>query len=63
MLDKIIAEISNALYSYILIIILVVGGIYFTIKTKVPQATMLKEQIKVVSEKPKDKKQFRLFTH
>ena len=56
MLDQIIAGANDALYSYILIILLVVGGIYFTIRAKVPQATMLKEQIKVVGEKPKDKK-------
>ena len=56
MLDKIINFANDALYSYLLIIILVVGGIYFTIRAKVPQVTMLKEQIKVVAERPKDKK-------
>ena len=56
MLDKIINFANDALYSYLLIIILVVGGIYFTIRAKIPQVTMLKEQIKVVAERPKDKK-------
>lgn len=56
MLDKIIAFINDALYSYILIILLVVGGIYFTVKAKCPQFTLFREQIKVVTEKPKDKK-------
>ena len=33
-IDKIIEGFSNALYSYILIILLVGGGIFFTIKSK-----------------------------
>lgn len=56
MLDKIIAFINDALYSYILIILLVVGGIYFTIRAKCPQFTLFREQLKVVGEKPKDGK-------
>lgn len=55
MLDNIIGFINDALYSYILIIILVLGGIFFTIRTKGVQFRMLKEQIRCVTEKP-DKK-------
>ncbi len=51
MLDKIIASISDALYSYILIIILVLGGLYFTVKTKFVQLRLLNEQFRAVFEK------------
>ena len=56
MFENIIANINDALYSYILIIILVAGGLFFTIRTKFVQFRHLKEQIRVVSEKPGDKK-------
>lgn len=56
MIDKIISFMNDALYSYILIILLVVGGIYFTIRTKFVQFGSIKEQLKVVTEKPKDEK-------
>lgn len=54
MLDKIIALINDALYSYILIILLVAGGIYFTIRTKFVQFRLLKEQFRAVLEKPEN---------
>jgi len=56
MLDKIIASVNDALYGYILIIILIVGGLYFTVRTKGAQFRLLGEQFKAVSEKPKDGK-------
>ena len=56
MFEEIIAGISNALYSYILIILLVVGGLIFCFKTKFVQLRLFKEQIKAVTEKPKDGK-------
>ena len=56
MFENIIANINDALYSYILIIILVAGGLFFTLRTKFVQFRHLKEQIRVVSEKPGDKK-------
>lgn len=55
MLDNIIGFLNDALYSYILIIILVLGGIFFTVRTKGVQFRLLKEQIRCVTEKP-DKK-------
>ncbi len=55
MLDQIIGFLNDALYSYILIIVLVLGGIFFTIRTKFVQFRLFKEQIRCVSEKP-DKK-------
>ena len=54
--EKIIASINDVMYSYLLIIILVLGGLYFTFRTKFFQFGMLKEQIRLVGEKPKDKK-------
>lgn len=51
MIDKIIANINDALYSYVLIIILVLGGLYFSFKTKFVQFRLLKEQFRSVTEK------------
>jgi len=56
MFENFIASINDALYSYILIIILLAGGIYFTIRTRFAQFRLLKEQIKAVTEKPADGK-------
>ncbi len=56
MLEQIIASINDALYSYILIILLVLAGIYFTVRTKFVQFRLIKEQIKAVTEKPTDGK-------
>ncbi len=49
--DKIVGYINDALYSYILIIILVLGGLYFTFRAKFVQFRKLGEQIKSVSGK------------
>ena len=56
MLENFISNINNALYGYILIIILVLGGLYFTFRTKFIQFRLFKEQIRAVTEKPKDGK-------
>lgn len=55
MIDQIVANISDALYSKILIILLLIGGLYFTFRTKFVQFRLIKEQIKAVTEKPKEK--------
>lgn len=52
MIDEIVAMISDAMYSYLLIILLLLGGIFFTIKTKFAQFRLLKQQFKAVTEKP-----------
>lgn len=49
-------SVTDALYSYILVILLVVGGIYFTIRTRFVQFRLFKEQIRCVTEKPADGK-------
>lgn len=54
MFEQIINTVNDALYSYILIIILVLGGLYFTFRTKFVQFRLLKEQFRSVMEKPED---------
>ena len=56
MLDKIVADISDVMYTYILIILLVGAGIYFTVRTRFAPFRLFKEQIRAVIEKPKDGK-------
>lgn len=53
MFAQIINTLSDLLYSYILIVLLLGTGIYFTIRTKGVQFRMLRESIRVVME-PKD---------
>ncbi len=54
MIETIVGNINNALYTYILIIMLIGCGLYFAIKTKFVQVRLFKEQIKSVTDKPKD---------
>lgn len=54
MLNEIISTLNDALYSYILIIILVLGGLFFTFRTKFVQFRLLKEQFRAVLEKPEN---------
>ena len=56
MLTNIINAANDALYGYVLIILLVLGGLYFTVRTRFAQFGMIKEQISVVTEKPTDGK-------
>ena len=56
MLENIINSINDALYSYVLIIVLVAGGLYFTFRTKFAQVLMIGDQLRVVRERPSDKK-------
>lgn len=55
MIEQFISDINNALYSYILIILLVAAGIFFTIRTKFAQFRLLGAQFKAVTEKPSGK--------
>ncbi|MBQ7383522.1 MAG: alanine:cation symporter family protein, partial [Clostridia bacterium] len=52
MLEKIIALVNDALYSYILIILLVGGGLFFTLRSRFVQFRMFGEQLRVIGEKP-----------
>jgi len=56
MINQIVSAVSNALYSYVLIILLIAGGIYFTLRTRFVQFRLFGEQIRSVTEKPKDGK-------
>ena len=49
-----IGTISGYMYSYILIIMLLAVGLYFTFRGKLVQLRLLPESIRVVIEKPKD---------
>ena len=49
---SIIGAISGFMYSKLLIVILLVGGLYFTVLTRFVQFRFLGESIKVVLEKP-----------
>lgn len=47
---------NNALYTYILIILLVLAGIYFTVRTRFAPYRLFGEQIRSVMEKPEETK-------
>ncbi len=51
-----IEEISNFMYSYLLIILLLAVGLYYTFRTKFVQIRLLGESIRLVTEKKKDSK-------
>lgn len=55
-MEQIVSSINNALYSYILIIILIACGIYFTFRTRFAQFRLFGEQLRAVTEKPQDGK-------
>ena len=55
MTDKIIGY-ANDYLSYALIVVLILGGLYFTIRTKFAQIRLFGDQIRSVTEKPKNKK-------
>ena len=56
MIENLILNINDALYSYVLIILLVLGGLYFSFRTRFVQFRLFKEQIKAVTKKPEDSK-------
>ncbi len=56
MIENIISTVNDALYSYILIILLLLGGIYFLIRTRFVQFRLLGEQFRAIMEKPADSK-------
>ncbi len=51
MIETIVGNINEALYTYVLIILLVACGIYFTARTKFVQFRLFGQQIKSVTEK------------
>lgn len=55
MFEKLVSNANDLLYSYVLIILLVAFGLYFTVRTRFAQFRLLGHQIKAVGEKPGDK--------
>lgn len=55
MFSNVVAKTNDFMYSYLLIILLLAGGLYFTIRTKFVQLRMVRESVKVVSEKKSNK--------
>lgn len=55
-IENIVNGINDAMYTYVLVALLVVGGIFFTFRTRFAPFRLLGEQIKAVTEKPKDGK-------
>lgn len=53
--SKVIENISNFMYSYLLIILLLAVGLYFTFRTKFAQIRLLGESVRLVTEKKGDK--------
>ncbi|MEW9096312.1 MAG: alanine/glycine:cation symporter family protein [Clostridiaceae bacterium] len=56
MYAKFIGSLSGFLYTYLLPILLIGGGLYFSFKTKFVQLRLLKESIKVVNEPAENEK-------
>ena len=54
MFANIIDAISNIMYSYLLIILLLAVGLYFTIRTKFIQFRLFGESVRVITEKPNE---------
>ncbi len=54
-MEKFISDINNMLYGYVLIIMLVAGGLYFTFRTRFAQFRLLKAQLRAVTERPSEK--------
>lgn len=54
-IGAIISSISNYLYSYILIALLIAAGLYFSFRTKFVQIRLFAESIRVITEPKKDK--------
>ena len=55
MFENFISSTNDALYSYVLIIVLVLGGLYFSLRTGFVQFRLFGEQIRAVTEKPGQK--------
>mgnify|MGYP002679729727 CR=1 FL=1 len=52
MFGEIIGAISNFMYSYLLIIMLIGVGMYYTLRTRLVQVRLFRETIRVILEKP-----------
>ena len=50
--ENIVVQVNDVLYSYVLILLLVSGGVYFTLRTRFMQFRLFLEQFRCVTEKP-----------
>ncbi len=55
MIEFLISSLNNIMYSYVLIILLVAGGLYFSFKTRFVQFRLFGEQLRSVMQKPGEK--------
>lgn len=51
-INNIVLAISNFLYTYLLVILLLAAGLYFTLRTRLIQFRMFREALRVVTERP-----------
>ena len=58
--NSLLGELSNFLYTYILIALLAAAGLYFTVRTRAAQFRLFPEAIRVLGEKKKDGKDISL---
>lgn len=54
MLSHLVSTVNNLLYTYLLVILLVGAGVYFTLRTRFVQFRLLGESLRVVGEKRTD---------
>lgn len=54
MLGTFIGTLSDWLYTYILVILLIAAGLYFTLRTRFVQLRLFAESIRVVGERPRE---------
>lgn len=59
--SKLIEQISNMMYSYLLVVLLLAVGLYFSVRTKFVQFRLLGEAMRLVKEKGKNKKSVSAF--
>ena len=52
MINDVVVAVSNFMYTYLLIILLLAGGLYFTFRTRFIQFRMFLESLRVVGERP-----------
>ena len=52
MINDIVLAISNFMYTYLLVILLLAAGLYFTFRTRFIQFRMFRESLRVVAERP-----------
>lgn len=55
-MGEIISRLNDMLYGYVLIILLIAGGLYFTLRTGFAQVRLVRAQVRAVTEKSKDGK-------